>query len=60
MDKTNITVTMPVEEYERLKAIEIGFEEHIGMFKRANPDGKSAIFTEELQRTIKEIYYQTN
>lgn len=57
MDKTNITVTMPVEEYERLKAIERGFNEHIDMFKRANPDGESAIFTEELQRTVKEIYY---
>lgn len=57
MDKTNITVTMPVEEYERLKAIERGFNKHIDMFKRANPDGESAIFTEELQRTVKEIYY---
>lgn len=56
MDKTNITVTMPVEEYEYLKAIERGFNEHIEMFKRANPDGESAIFTEELQRTIKEVY----
>ena len=57
MDTTNITVTMPVKEYEYLKAIERGFKEHIEMFKRANPDGESAIFTEELQRTIKEIYY---
>lgn len=57
MDKTNITVTMPVMEYERLKAIEIGFNEHIAMFKRANPDGEFAIFTEELQRIVKEIYY---
>lgn len=56
MDKTNITVTMPVEEYERLKAIEKGFNEHIEMFKRANPDGRTAIFTGELQQFIKDIY----
>ena len=56
MDKTNITVTMPVTEYERLKEVEKGFNEHIKMFERANPDGKTAVFTEELQQTIKDIY----
>jgi len=53
----NITVTMPIAEYERLKAIEEGFNEHIQMFERANPDGKSANMTKELETFIKEIYY---
>ena len=56
MDKTNITVTMPIEEYERLKAIEKGYSEHIQMFERANPDGHTPIFTGELQQYIKDIY----
>ncbi len=56
MGDTNITVTMPVEEYNRLKNIESGFNEHIRMFERANPDGSSAVFTEELQTMIREIY----
>jgi len=56
MDKTNITVTMPVEEYERLKSIEQGFREHIEMFERANVEGK-AVLTKELEQTIEEIYY---
>jgi len=47
---------MPVNEYERLKAIEKDFNEHIRMFERANPDGESAVFTEELQQLIKDIY----
>lgn len=55
MDKTNITVTMPVTEYERLKAIEKGFNEHIKIFERANVDGK-AIMTDELRLKIEEIY----
>lgn len=56
MDKTNITVTMPVTEYEHLKYIEQAYNEHIKMLERANPDGCSAVFTEELQQQIKEIY----
>ena len=56
MENPNITVTMPVTEYERLKAIETYYREYIKMFERANPDGESAVFTEELQQTIKEIY----
>lgn len=56
MDKTHITVTMPVAEYERLKAVESNFSELFKMLERANPDGKTAIFTEELQQYIKDIY----
>lgn len=56
MDKTNITVTMPISEYERLEAIEEHFNEYMKMFERANPDGESAIFTEELQQVIRDIY----
>ena len=56
-DKINITVTMPVTEYERLIAKEKGLAEIIGVLERANPDCKSAIMTEELELRIKEIYY---
>lgn len=56
MAKTNITVTLPIEEYDRLRDIEKGFNEYNRMLKRANPDGKSAIFTEELKEKIMEIY----
>lgn len=57
VDKSNITVTMPVTEYERLIAKEKGLAEIIGVLERANPDGKSAIMTKELELRIKEIYY---
>lgn len=56
MAKTNITVILPIEEYDRLRDIEKGFNEYNRMLKRANPDGKSAIFTEELKEKIMEIY----
>ena len=56
MDKTNITVTMPVTEFERLQDIEISYNKIIKMLERANPDGKSAIMTEELKVTIEEIF----
>lgn len=55
MDKTNITVTMPVAEYERLQNIEKSFNEIIRMFERANVDGK-AVMTKELEQRIIEIY----
>ena len=55
MDKTNITVTMPVTEYERLKEVEKSFHEYIKMFERANIDG-NATFTDEIKQTIEDIY----
>lgn len=55
MDKSNITVTMPVYEYERLNEMEQGYNELIRMFERANIDGK-AVLTEELVSRIEEIY----
>lgn len=55
MDKKNITVTMPVTEYERLKEIETAFNKHIKMFEKANVDGK-ATMTDELRLIIEEIY----
>lgn len=55
MDKTNITVTMPVEEYERLKNIEKDFKSLIRMMERANKDGKAEM-TKELERYIEDIY----
>lgn len=55
MDKSNITVTMPVSEYERLKSVEEGFNRHIKMFERANVNG-TATMTDELKQKIEEIY----
>lgn len=55
MDKTNITVTMPVTEYERLKEMEKGFRECIKMFERAYVDGNPT-FTDEIHQMIKDIY----
>ena len=57
VDKSNITVTMPVMEYERLIAKEKGLAEIIGVLERANSDGESAIMTPELELLIEEIYY---
>jgi len=55
MDKTKITVTMPVAEYERLKSCEQSLAEYIRMLERANVEGK-AVLTKELEQTIEEIY----
>lgn len=55
MDKTNITVTMSVAEYERLKGIEFEFHRFMRMFERANIDG-TATFTDEIKQTIEDIY----
>ena len=55
LDKTNITVTMPIAEYEKLQDIEKSFNENIRMFERANVDGK-AVMTKELEQRIIEIY----
>lgn len=55
MDKTNITVTMPVTEYERLQGVERSFNDIIRILERANVDGK-AVMTGELMQRILEIY----
>ena len=55
MGKVEITVTMPVSEYERLKSIERSFLNDIAMFEAANVDGK-ATMTEKLRLRIEEIY----
>lgn len=56
MDKTNITVTMPITAYERLEAIKKSYDEIITILDNANVDGK-AVMTSELERMIEEIYY---
>lgn len=55
MDKTNVTVTMPVTEYERLLDIEMSFNKYIDALERANKNGK-ANMTQELKRIIESIY----
>lgn len=52
--KSNITVTMPVAEYERLIEIEKSFDKILGVLERANSDGKSAIMTKEIELLIGE------
>lgn len=57
-DNKIITVTMPVEEYERLKAIEEQFHSDIRMFEEAykqNEAGKDML-TQQLYERIMEIY----
>ena len=56
MGNPNITVTMPIEEYNMLKNAERVRDEWVKVFERANPDGESAIMTEELEQIIKDIY----
>lgn len=56
MEKSNITVTMPIKEYERLMAIEKDFFLYMDAFKRANPNGDSVFFTEELQELVLDVY----
>lgn len=55
MDKTSITVTMPLSEFEHLRAREQQFDRFIRMFENANVDG-TAVMTEELRQTIEDIY----
>lgn len=55
MDKTNITVTLPLAEFERLQNIEKAFNDDVRMFERANKNGKAAM-TKELEQRILEIY----
>ena len=56
MDKSKITVTMPIYEYEQLKSKVDDFYSLIRMLQRANQDGK-AMMTDELRTKIEEIYY---
>lgn len=55
MDKSNITVTMPIYDYEQLASKAVSFDELIRMLERANQDGK-AVMTDELRTKIEEIY----
>lgn len=52
--KSNITVTMPVAEYERLTGLEKSFDKILGVLERVISDGKSAIMSEELESLIGE------
>lgn len=56
MDRSKITVTMPIYEYEELESKADGFDSLIRMLERANQDG-NAIMTDELRTKIEEIYY---
>lgn len=55
MDRSNITVTMPIYEYEQLESKADGFDCLIRMLERANKDGK-AVMTDELKVKIEEIF----
>lgn len=55
MVKTNITVTMPIEEYERLLMIEETFNSDIKMFEKAHVNGV-ATMTDLLRKRIEDIY----
>lgn len=55
MDRSNITVTMPISEYEQLESKADGFNCLIRMLERANKDGK-AVMTDELRTKIEEIF----
>lgn len=55
MDRSNITVTMPIYEYEQLESKADGFDYLIRMLERANQDGK-AVMTNELRTIIFQIY----
>ncbi len=55
MDKSNITVTMPLTEYEKLQTYEALYQQKIKMLERANING-IATMTDELKQEIEEIY----
>lgn len=55
IDKTKITVTMNMEQYEYYSSAAQGRNQYIKMLERANQDGK-AVMTEELKNAIEEIY----
>lgn len=55
IDKSKMTVTMSVEDYEYYCNAVDGRNHYIKMLERANKDGE-AVMTEELKLTIEEIY----
>lgn len=55
IDKSKITVTMSMEEYEHYARMEEGFREFVRILERANQNG-TAVMTDELKETIEEIY----
>ena len=55
MDKSNITVTLSLEEFEKLQNIEKAFDNIIRMIERANHRGR-AVMTDELRQLIEEVY----
>jgi len=55
IDKSKMTVTMSIEDYEYYSDAALGREAFIKILERANKDGK-AVMTEELETTIEEIY----
>ena len=56
IDKSKMTVTMSMLEYEFYRDAVIGRDSFRNMLKRANKDGK-AIMTDELKQTIEDIFY---
>lgn len=57
MDKTNITVTMPIAEYERLKAIEISFADQVRTLLKTIRKNEEPIMTEDLKQLIFDLQY---
>lgn len=55
ISRSNLTVTMPIYEYEQLESKADGFDCLIRMLERANQDGK-AVMTDELRTKIEEIF----
>ena len=56
MDKTAITVTMTLKQFEDLKDAWNRLDDLVRVLERANPDGKSAVMTDELRQRILDIY----
>lgn len=55
MDKTNITVTMPVTEYERLKDVESAFTKQLNILVNTTKQTGEPIMTESLKQLIKDL-----
>jgi len=55
IDKSKMTVTMSVKDYEYYSDSALGRKALTKILERANKDGK-AVMTEELKTTIEEIY----
>mgnify|MGYP000981147423 CR=1 FL=1 len=54
-DKTNMTVTMSMTDYEYYQEAVKSRDKYVKILERANVDGK-AVLTEELIMAIKEIF----